>query len=134
MNRLHTTLVTFEVVVEGATGLALIVAPAFVARLLLGAELPKIGGVVARVAGITLVALVLGVWLGRRGGAGFSGLAALLAYNALVAIYLAWLGFDGVFVGPLLWPAVVLHVVVTVLIVVALRQGEPGHLPSSPAD
>ena len=78
---------------------------------------------VARVAGITLVALVLGVWLGRRGGAGFSGLAALLAYNALVGIYLAWLGFEGVFVGPLLWPAVILHVVVTVLIAIALAAG-----------
>ena len=73
--------------------LALIAAPSFVARLLLGAELPEIGAAIARVAGITLVALVLGSWLGRRGGAGFSGLAALLAYNALVAIYLGWLGW-----------------------------------------
>jgi hypothetical protein len=131
MNRLHTILVPFEVVVEGATGLALIVAPGFVARLLLGAEFPEIGAVVARVAGITLVALVLGAWLGRRRGAGFSGLAALLAYNALVGIYLAWLGFEGVFVGPLLWPAVILHAVVTALIAIAWRQGEPGDLPSS---
>ncbi len=133
MGRLHTILVGFEVAVEGATGLALVVAPSFVARLLLGVDLPDIGAVTARVAGITLVALVLGAWLGRRGGAGFSGLAALLAYNALVGIYLAWLGFEGVFVGPLLWPAVVLHAVVTVLIAIALRQGEPGDLPSSPA-
>jgi hypothetical protein len=80
---------------------------------------------------MTLVALVLGAWLGGRGGAGFSGLAALLAYNAFVATYLGWLGFEGVFAGPLLWPAIILHVVVTVLIAIALRQGEPGHLPSS---
>jgi hypothetical protein len=133
MKRLHTILVGFEIAVEGATGLALIVAPSFVARLLLGAELPEIGAAVARVAGITLVALVLGAWLGRRDGTGFSGLAALLAYNALVAIYLGWLGLEGAFVGPLLWPAVILHVIVTVLIAIAVRQGGPGDLPTSPA-
>ena len=55
MNRLHTILVAFEVVVEGATGLGLILVPGFVARLLLGAELPEIGVVVGRVAGMTLV-------------------------------------------------------------------------------
>ena len=131
MNRLHTILMAFEVVVEGATGLGLILVPGFVARLLLGAELPEIGVVVGRVAGMTLVALVLGAWLGRRGGGGISPLAPLLLYNALVAVYLAWLGLEGVFVGLLLWPAVILHAVVTVLIAMVLRQGGRANLSSA---
>ena len=66
MSRLHKILVPFDVAIEGATGLALIVVPAFVARLLLGADLSEIGAVTARVAGIALVALAFGAWLGRE--------------------------------------------------------------------
>ena len=79
MSRLRETLVPLDVAIEGATGLALIAAPAFVARILLGADLPDVGAVTARVAGITLVALVLGCWLDRRDRGGLSALAALLA-------------------------------------------------------
>ena len=120
--RLGSNLVSLDVAIEGATGLALIAVPAVVARLLFGAELPEIGVVTARVAGIALVALALGCWLARRDQVGFAALAALLFYNALVAVYLGWLGIEGGSVGPLLWPAVVLHAVVTALLVVALSQ------------
>ena len=124
MSRLGRMLLSLDVVIEGLTGLALIAVPAVVARLLLGSELPEVGAATARVAGIALVALVLGCWLARHDRAGFAGLAALLAYNALVAIYLGWLGLEGVLAGPLLWPAVILHAVVTVLLAIALWPGE----------
>ncbi len=124
MSRFGTTLISLDVVIEGLTGLGLIAVPAVVARLLLGSDLPDIGAVTARVAGIALIALVLGCWLARHDRAGFAGLAALLAYNGLVALYLGWLGLEGALVGPLLWPAVILHAVVTVLLAIALWQGE----------
>jgi hypothetical protein len=38
-----------------------------------------------------------------------------MAYNALATIYLACLGVGGRFVGILLWPAVALHLILTVL-------------------
>ena len=122
MSRLGAMLIGLDVVIEGATGLALIAVPGVVAELLLGSDLPEIGAVTARVAGIALVALALGCWLGRRDRGGFSALAALLAYNAITAIYLGWLGLDDVFVGPLLWPAVVVHAVVAVLLGIAVWQ------------
>jgi hypothetical protein len=97
----------FAAVAEAVTGLALVVAPALVVRLLLGAELAGIAGPVARVAGIALVGLGLACWPGppRTG---------MLTYSAAVTLYLAYLGLTGVASGLLLWPAVALHLILTV--------------------
>ena len=75
MRSLREILVPADVAIEGATGLALILVPDFVTRILLGSELPEIGAVVARVAGIALVAMVIGAWLGRHARGGISTLA-----------------------------------------------------------
>jgi hypothetical protein len=40
----------------------------------------------------------------------------MLTYGALVTAYLLYLAFGGEWVGPLLWPAVVLHAVLTLLL------------------
>jgi len=99
----------FAAVGEAATGLALLVVPSLVGQLLLGVELAGIAIAVARVAGIALVALGIACWPGppRLG---------MLAYGAAVTLYLACLGFVGVG-GILLWPAVVLHAILTALLV-----------------
>jgi hypothetical protein len=94
---------------EAATGLALIAVPSLVGHLLLGNELTGVAVPVARVAGIALLALGLGCWPGPA-------LLGMLTYSALVTVYLGWLGFAGEFAGPLLWPAVALHVVLTALL------------------
>ncbi len=92
----------FAAVAEAATGLALVVAPAFVVHLLLGSEVAGAGGLVARVAGIALVGLGIACWPGppRLG---------MLIYSGAVAVYLAYLGLTGAASGVLLWPAVFLH-------------------------
>jgi hypothetical protein len=41
----------------------------------------------------------------------------MLTYGALVTLYLLYLGIRSEWVGPLLWPAVVLHAVMTLLLV-----------------
>ena len=51
-------------VVEVATGLALLVVPSFVSRLLLGEELSGVAIPVARVTGIALIGLGLSCWPG----------------------------------------------------------------------
>ena len=94
---------------EAATGLALVVAPSLVARLLLGEELSGIAIAVARVAGIALIALGVACWPG-------TALAGMLTYSVAITVYLAYLGFTGGSTGILLWPAVVLHVILTVLL------------------
>ena len=40
----------------------------------------------------------------------------MLTYSALATAYLLYLGIRGDWVGPLLWPAVVLHAVLTLLL------------------
>jgi hypothetical protein len=40
----------------------------------------------------------------------------MLTYGALVTVLLAYLGFAGSLTGVLLWPAVVLHLILTALL------------------
>jgi hypothetical protein len=107
---------TITAVAEGALGVALVAAPSLVGRLLLGAELAGIAIPVARVLGIALVALAVCCWPGS------TALCGMLTYGALVTVYLAYLGFIGGFTGILLWPAVVLHAVLTILLARAWFQ------------
>jgi hypothetical protein len=95
-------------VAEVATGAALLIVPSLVGRLLLGEEVVGIAATVARVAGIALIALGIACWPGPpRFG--------MLFYGAAVTAYLAYVGFAGGG-GVLLWPAVVLHAVLTGLL------------------
>jgi hypothetical protein len=94
---------------EAATGMALLIVPLLVGHLLFGAELTGIAVIVARVAGIALVALSLACWPGTPH-------IGMLTYSAAVTLYLAYVGFAGGFSGILLWPAVVLHVILTALL------------------
>jgi hypothetical protein len=41
----------------------------------------------------------------------------MLAYVAVIMVYLAYLGFAGGATGILLWPAVVVHVILTALLI-----------------
>ena len=106
----------FAAVGEATLGAALVIVPSLVGQLLLGTELTGIAVPVARVAGIALIGLGIGCWPGppRIG---------LVTYLALSALYLAYLGVAGGVTGILLWPAVVLHAILTTL----LARASPGH-------
>ena len=99
----------FAAVGEAGTGLALLIAPSLVGRLLLGEELTGVAMAVARVAGIALIALGIACWPGPP-------LAGMLVYTASVMLYLAYIGFVGGLSGILLWPAVVIHMILAVLL------------------
>jgi hypothetical protein len=94
---------------EAATGVALLVVPSLVGRLLLGEELAGVALPVARITGIVLIALAIACWPGPP-------LVAMLAYVAVAALYLAYLGLAGGLAGILLWPAVVVHVILAALL------------------
>ena len=100
----------FAAVGEAGTGLALLIVPSLVGTLLLGEELTGIAIPVARVAGIALIALGVACWPGPPR-------VGMLIYGAAVALYLAYVGFAGGLTGILLWPAVVLHVIMTALLI-----------------
>ena len=119
-------LLTLTAIIEAVTGLALMVVPSVVVRLLLGSELDTSATVtLGRVAGAALLALGVACWLARadtQSRAARGLVAAMLFYNFAVAALLAFahigLGLHGV----ALWPAVVLHAVMAVWCIACLRR------------
>jgi hypothetical protein len=112
------TLLAFAAVVEIGTGLVLMIDPAIVVTLLLGTEVSGAATLLARCFGIALLALGLACWPSRqRAERASPAFRAMLTYNVLIVLYLAYLGTVGHLGGLLLWPAVGLHGVVAVLLV-----------------
>ena len=107
----------FATVGEAGTGLALLIVPSLVGRLLLGEELTGIAIPVARVAGLALIALGVACWPGPPR-------VGMLIYSVGVTLYLAYVAFAGGLTGILLWPAVVLHVILTALLIRASTRNK----------
>ncbi len=117
MQRYETISLAVAAAIEAGTGLVLVSFPSLFVWLLLGVEFAEPGRIVGRLAGFALIALVLACWpRGATEGAAASSLRALLVFSVLVALYLVYLGIGGSFVGPLLWPAAVLHSVVAIFL------------------
>jgi hypothetical protein len=110
----------FAAIAEAATGVALLCTPALVARLLLGGELSGVAFAIARVTGMALIALGLACWPGKEPTLAAS--CGMTTYNLLVTLYLVYLGIRGEWVGPLLWPAVVVHSGMTIGCALGLRS------------
>jgi hypothetical protein len=110
-------LVAFAAATEGVVGVALVIDPSLVGRLLLGADLSSVAQAVGRIAGFALLALGLACWPGPEPESRRSAAArGLLAYNVLAAIFFLYLGIGREFVGVLLWPAVALHGALAILL------------------
>jgi hypothetical protein len=99
----------FAALGEAATGLALLIVPSLVGRLLLGEELAGVAIPVARVAGIALIALGIACWPGPP-------MVGMLIYSTTVTVYLACIGLTGGLTGVFLWPAIALHAVLSILL------------------
>lgn len=110
-------LMMVAVLIEAASGLALVVLPGVASWLVFGAASDDTGRAMARLAGVALVALAIscrptiGARWPQRG---------MLAYNAFVAILLISIGGAGLTVGWLLWPAAVGHAVLAILLAVLM--------------
>ena len=116
-------ILAFAVIVEIGTGVLLLLDPALVLALLVGADLAGEGAVPARGFGIALVALGLACWpSGQAAGSGGPAVRGMLVYNAAIALYLTYLGSLAHLRGLLLWPGVALHAAVALLMVVAWRN------------
>jgi len=105
--------------VEAAiTGLVLIVSPSLFAWLILGAELSPAGQALGRLAGIAMIGAGLAAWwpLSARAPSQTAAVQGFTIYNLLATIYLAYLGIAGQLVGILLWPAVMLHAALLILL------------------
>jgi hypothetical protein len=91
---------------EATTGVALLLVPSLVGRLLFGEQLAGTGVLAGRVTGIALIALSVACWPGPA-------VAGMLIYSTTVTVYFGYVGYAGGFTGILLWPAIVVHLVLT---------------------
>ena len=109
----------FAAVAEGLTGLALVVAPSMVGQVLLGQQLAGVAVPVARVTGIALIGLGIACWPATP-------LVGMLAYTSIAMLYLGYVALAGEFVGVLLWPAVAIHALLSILLFRALAAETGG--------
>ncbi len=104
---------TAAAVEAAATGVILLLSPVLFGWLILADELSEPGQALGRLAGIALLGFALTSWPDPSAR---SVTRAMVTYNLLVTIYLCYLGIVGKSVGVLLWPAVALHLLFTVLL------------------
>jgi hypothetical protein len=110
-----TKLLALAAVLEAVTGLGFMIVPSVAVRLLLGEGVTGLPAALGRVAGLALLSLGLACWPGAK-ASGATTFRALFTYNLLITVYLLSLGIAGEWVGILLWPAAMLHGVLTLLL------------------
>ncbi len=116
-------ILAFAAVVEMGTGLALMIDPSMVVWLLLGPNPPVAEIPLGRLTGIAILALGLACWPSRRSAeSGLSAFRAMLLYNVLVPLFLVYLFTVGHLGGVLLWPGVLLHAFIALLLVWTWRN------------
>jgi len=107
-------LLTLTAIFEGTTGLALLIAPNFVVSFLLGTTVHEpVGIFMSRLPGVALITLSIICWLYRNNEHHSSGIVkALLFYNSVSTVLLVIASVNG-FSGIGIWPAALLHVVLS---------------------
>jgi hypothetical protein len=99
---------------EAGTGIVLLAYPPIVISLLFGLEIAGAGVMMSRIAGISLIALGAACW--PSGGDTHRAYFGMLIYSTLAMVYLVVVGITGSG-GILLWPAVIAHALLSVLLV-----------------
>jgi hypothetical protein len=118
-------LLKLTALIEAVTGLGLLAVPAIVVRLLLGAEISGASIPLGRVAGVALLALGVACWLAQydtQSCAARGLVSAMVLYNLGAVVILGAAGIQSQAVGIALWPAVVLHAVMTIWCVTSLLR------------
>ena len=118
-------LLALTAIVEAPTGLALLVVPSLVVRLLLGAEISGASIPLARVAGIALLALSVACWLAKSDVASCAArgiVSAMALYNIGAVVILGAAGIWSQPTGIALWPAVILHAGMAVWCIACLQR------------
>jgi hypothetical protein len=122
-------LFTTTAVIEVGGGVVMVALPSLPATLLLGSSLDSpVGLTVARVLGVALLSLGVACWLARHDGQSRAarGLAgAMVFYNIAVFTVLVYAGIRLGLSGSGLWPAVLLHAVMTVWCFNSLLKRHP---------
>jgi len=98
---------------EAGTGVILFAYPPIVVRLLFDADIAGAGIIMSRLTGIALIGLGAACWPGTDTRRAFYG---MLTYSVMAMLYLTGVGIRGEGVGLLLWPGVVVHAILIVLL------------------
>ena len=106
---------------EAVTGLILLVSPRFLARLLIGSDIDGAAIVVANIGGLALLSLAIACWP-RFERTDRGACLALVIYNLTVALRLTEAGVSATASGFLLWPAVLIHVILTSLLALTFSR------------
>lgn len=107
------TILTLAALAEAGTGVILLAYPPIVVRLLFDAEIVGAGVIMSRLAGIALIGLGAACWPGTDTRRAFHG---MVTYSVLAMLFLIYIGVRGEGVGLLLWPGVVVHAILIVLL------------------
>lgn len=103
--------------IEILTGIALLFVPLLIIELLLGEGSNDIGVAVARVLGIGLLSLGVSTWEAST----LAPKIGICLYNIGVAILFIFLNYSGIH-GILIWPAILLHGVMGLAMLVFINQ------------
>ena len=100
-------------IIEGLTGLGLLVIPGIVVPLTLGSAIDSPSGIVGtRLAGAAILSLAACCWQTRnseRSGPGLGVVAAMIFYNIAAAAVLVYAGVRLGLQSPYIWPIIVIH-------------------------
>ena len=107
------TILMLAALAEAGTGVILLVYPSIIVHLLFDAEIAGAGVNMSRLAGIVLVGLGVACWPATDNRRAFQG---MVTYSVLAMLFLIYIGVRGEGVGLLLWPAVVVHAILIVLL------------------
>ncbi|MBK8982664.1 MAG: hypothetical protein IPM38_10175 [Ignavibacteria bacterium] len=118
-------LLTVTSLLEGSTGLGLMLMPALIVQILLGSPLTDPPGLtIARVAGAALVSIAVACWLSRKSDNAVGLVSAILFYNLAATFLLGYAGLYEVLTGVALWPAVIAHIVMAAWCVKSLYENK----------
>jgi len=119
------TLLVFTAVLETLTGIGLLLAPALLSQVLLGAEInDPVDFTIARVGGSAITAIGIMCWLARREqqGTGLKALTSgLLVYNTAVFIVLAYSAVSFK-TTPALIAALIVHFALAIFCITSLQK------------
>jgi hypothetical protein len=107
------TVLMLAALAEAGTGVILLVYPPIVVRLLFDTEIVGAGAIMSRLAGIALIGLGAACWPSTDTRRAFLG---MMTYSVLAMLLLIYIGVRGGGVGLLLWPAVVVHAMLILLL------------------
>lgn len=114
-------LLVFTSLVEFSLGISLVIVPSIVLKLLFGIEDSKSITALSQLTGIVFLCFAIACFPSKNStdsNINASAFKAMFLYNILAAVYLGYMKFAEQFDGILLFPAVILHSMITIYFVI----------------